>query len=63
MSEIKTNKISAIATANLQLNVLQTQRVLITPLGVEVIGAVKATSTAIIAGSVRIGSTATPTVV
>ena len=45
MSEIKTNKISAIANANLQLNVQQTQRVLITPTGVEVTGAVKATTT------------------
>ena len=50
MSEIKTNKISAIANANLQLDVEQQQRVLITP------------STAIIAGNVRIGSTVAPTV-
>ena len=62
MSEIKTNNISAISNANLQLNVNQTQRVLITPTVVEVTGAVKATSTAIIAGSVRIGSTVAPTV-
>ena len=62
MSEIKTNKISAIANADLQLNVQQTQRVLITPTGVEVTGAVKATSNAIIAGNVRIGSTVAPTV-
>ena len=38
MSEIKTNKISAIANADLQLNVQQTQRVLITPSNTDVTG-------------------------